>query len=169
MSFFSQSEVPPILLEAGQGQPVQGPTGQPMFIKAGSTDTHGSYAAIEYSHAAGAAGPPPHVHQEHEEAFIVIDGELTLMVGDTTVTVPRGGFALVPRGTVHQPRNDSGAATRFIFITSPPFEGFFIEMEQLLQRHNGRPPAADLIEIGRRWDCTFVDLDPQATVNMHNE
>lgn len=169
MSYFPEAIRRPIVLAAGQGQEIQGPTGQPMFIKANSADTHGAYAAIEYCHAPGAVGPPAHVHHEHEEAFLVIEGELTLLIGDTTTTVGPGGFALVPRGTVHQPSNTSAAATRFLFLTSPPMEGFFVEMEELLGRTAGRPSANDLTNLGMRWDSAFVDLGPAESVVMHNE
>jgi mannose-6-phosphate isomerase-like protein (cupin superfamily) len=169
MSFFPEESRPPIVLGPDEGQPVVGPTGQPMFIKANSADTRGAYAAIEYRHAPGAAGPPAHVHHHHEEAFLVIEGELTLLLGDTTTTVGPGGFALVPRGTVHRPSNRGTTVTRFIFVTSPPMEGFFLEMQELLQRTNSRPSATDLADLGTKWDSTFVDLGPTDTVLMHNE
>ena len=169
MSFFPEGTHQPVVFGPDQGQPVIGPTGQPMFIKANSDDTHGAYAAIEYRHAPGAAGPPAHIHRDHEEAFVVIEGELTLLLGDATITVGPGGFALVPRGTVHRPSNASTAVTRFIFLTSPPMEGFFLEMQELLQRAGGRPSAADLADLGAKWDSTFVDLGTADAVLMHNE
>jgi mannose-6-phosphate isomerase-like protein (cupin superfamily) len=169
MSYIPQPSNGPIVLGPDAGQPVIGPTGLPMYIKANAADTHGAYAAIEYSHAAGAAGPPPHIHYEHEEAFLVIDGELTLLIGDDTVTIGPGGFALVPRGTVHRPSNVGLVSTRFIFFTSPPMEGFFVEMEQLLARTDGRPSATELATLGEQWDSIFVGLDPNTTVTMHNE
>lgn len=81
MSFFAGRAQEPILLAPGEGRRIVGPTGAPMIIKAGSQDTMGAYAAIESSHAAATAGPPAHVHLEHEEASIVLEGELTLLVG----------------------------------------------------------------------------------------
>jgi mannose-6-phosphate isomerase-like protein (cupin superfamily) len=166
MSYIART---PLVLNPDGGQPVLGPTGMPMFIKAGGPDTHDAYALIEYSHAAGAAGPPAHIHYEHEEAFYVVEGELTLLIGDQTVVVPAGGFALVPRGTVHRPSNSGAVATRFLFITSPPMEGFFVEMEKLLGDSGGHPSVEALTEVGRKWDSIFVGLDPSGPVAMHNE
>ena len=85
------------------GMVIPGPTGQRMIVKVSGTASRGAYSLIEYSHSPGAPGPPPHVHREHEEAFFVLEGQLTLAVGPDTITVPTGQAAVVPRGQVHQP------------------------------------------------------------------
>jgi mannose-6-phosphate isomerase-like protein (cupin superfamily) len=169
MSFISGPARTPVVLAPDGGQPVLGPTGQPMIIKAGAADSEGAYSVIEYSHAPGAAGPPPHIHYEHEEAFYVVEGELTLQLGDESVVVGAGGFAMVPRGTVHRPSNTSAEPVRFLFISSPPMEQFFLELEKLLDETDGRPTAAQLLDLGREWDSIFVGLDRDGDVAMHNE
>jgi mannose-6-phosphate isomerase-like protein (cupin superfamily) len=159
----------PVVLAAGDGQQILGPTGQPMIVKADKTSTAGAYALIEYSHAAGAPGPPAHIHREHEEAFYVIEGALTLLIGEETVTVEAGGFAIVPRGVKHSPGNSGTAPVRFFFITSPPMEDFFIEMSALMTATNGKPTPAQLRDIGERHDSYFVDLPADGPVAMFNE
>lgn len=110
-----------------------------MAVKIDGTATGGAYSLIEYAHAAGAPGPPPHVHREHEEAFRVLDGELTLDVGDRTLTLGPGDYAVVPRGMEHRPYNVSDAEVRFLFITSPALDGFFAEMADLNAATGGSP------------------------------
>jgi quercetin dioxygenase-like cupin family protein len=44
-------------------------------------DTGGRYGAVEYEAPPGHQ-PPPHVHRDDDEGFYVIEGELTLWVGD---------------------------------------------------------------------------------------
>jgi len=163
-------EQQPSVIGAGEGRVIVGPTGPPMIIKAGSADTHDAYALIEYSHAAGAEGPTAHVRHEHEEAFYVIDGQLTLEVDGRIVTVETGGFAVVPRGAVHRPSNRSDRPVRFFFIASPAADGFFVEMGQLATATGGRPSGAQLREIGDRRDTEYVDLDEHDTgVHLRNE
>ena len=159
----------PIVLAAGGGRAIVGPTGQPMIVKADGESTAGAYALIEYSHAAGAPGPPVHVHYEHEEAFYVLDGALTLLLGEETVTVEAGGFAVVPRGVRHCPSNSGVVPVRFFFITSPPLDQFFVEMNELLTATGGRPSPAQLRDIGERHDSHFVDLPADGQIVMHNE
>jgi quercetin dioxygenase-like cupin family protein len=52
---------------------------------------------------AGSPGPRPHIHRDHEEAFYVLEGELTVRVGTRTITAPAGSFVMVPRDVTHNP------------------------------------------------------------------
>src|ERR1700742_2849836 len=136
----------PTVVAAGQGRQFAGPTGAPMTVKIDGTVTGGAYSLIEYSHAAGAPGPPPHVHERHEEAFRVLEGELSLDVDARTITLGPGEYAVVPRGAVHRPYNAGPVEVRFLFITSPALDGFFLEMADLNAATNGNPPAQALRE-----------------------
>jgi len=63
------------------------------------------------------AGPPPNIHYQQEEAFYVLEGTFSLLIGDKTVTGLPGSFVLVPRGTLHTFKN-TGAETGKILITN---------------------------------------------------
>ena len=111
----------------------------------------------------------PHIHHHHEEAFYVLDGELTLLIAEETLTVGTGGFALVPRGAVHRPSNAGTEPVHFFFITSGAIDGFFVEMSEKLSAAKGRLPVDELVEIGARWDTEYVGLPAAGPVTMHNE
>ncbi|MFF4991610.1 cupin domain-containing protein [Streptosporangium saharense] len=55
-----------------------------------------------------------HVHNETDEFFLVLDGELHIGLreptGERTVRLPRGAVFTVPRGTEHRPSAPTGAA-----------------------------------------------------------
>jgi mannose-6-phosphate isomerase-like protein (cupin superfamily) len=159
----------PGAVAATSGMVIAGPTGQRMTVKISGVASRGAYSLIEYSHAAGAEGPPAHVHRQHEEAFYVIDGELTLAIGTAAITVRAGESAVVPRGAVHQPSNTSGRPVRFVFLSSPPMDDFFAELAELVARSGGQPPAAQLRQLGDRHDSIFADLPAAGTVGMRNE
>ncbi|MFE2925012.1 cupin domain-containing protein [Streptomyces goshikiensis] len=148
----------PVVIAASQGRQFRGPTGRPMTVKIDGDVTGGAYSVIEYSHAPGTEGPPPHVHERHEEAFRVLEGELTLDVDERTLVLGQGDYAVVPRGAVHRPYNTGPVEVRFLFITSPALDGFFAEMADLNARTHGKPTTGQLRELGERWDCVFTNL-----------
>lgn len=44
-----------------------------------------------------------HSHDDADETFIVIDGELTIQFRDKTVSLKKGDMIVVPRGVEHKP------------------------------------------------------------------
>ena len=77
---------------------------------------------------AGSPGPLPHLHRNHEETFYVLEGELTVRVGERRITAPVGSFVVIPRGVVHQPSNPGTEPTRVLLIFFPSgMEHFFEE------------------------------------------
>ena len=68
--------------------------------------------------APGAApAPPPHVHAEHTEAFLVLDGALRLLVEDSETVAGAGTLVVVPPGVVHTFRAEGAA--RFLDLHTP--------------------------------------------------
>jgi len=78
------------------------------------TITHARYAAEELV-------ARPHVHDEHTDAFYVLEGELTFEIGreTETLTVSSGGFVAVPPGVVHSFRTSGDRATRWVTLHAP--------------------------------------------------
>ncbi len=55
-----------------------------------------------------------HAHDDTDEAFIVIDGELRIEFRDGAVTLAAGEMYVVPRGVEHRPR--AARETRLLLI-----------------------------------------------------
>jgi quercetin dioxygenase-like cupin family protein len=87
-----------------------------ILLRAEQTD--GATAVIESTVPPRAPGPPWHKHDFHE-AFYVLDGELTIQVGDELHVATQGELAIAPRGIPHTLANESEAPTRFLIICSP--------------------------------------------------
>jgi quercetin dioxygenase-like cupin family protein len=47
------------------------------------------------------SGPPLHVHKDQDDTFFVLDGVLTVQVGDDVFELRPGDFATVPPGIPH--------------------------------------------------------------------
>ncbi|MDL4813713.1 cupin domain-containing protein [Actinomadura opuntiae] len=55
-----------------------------------------------------------HAHDDTDEFFLVLDGELTIALrddqGERAVTLPKGAVFVVPRGVEHKPSAPGGAS-----------------------------------------------------------
>ena len=71
--------------------------GQLMTVRATGRETDGRLAAIEILAPRG-TGAPPHVHRREDEWFYVLDGVVTVRVGDTVRHCEPGSLVDMPRG-----------------------------------------------------------------------
>jgi mannose-6-phosphate isomerase-like protein (cupin superfamily) len=69
--------------------------------------------------APGRHGPAAHVHDEEDDAFFVLDGELVFVLGDDEVVATAGTFVLVPPGVEHTFVNRSAGPARILNIHAP--------------------------------------------------
>jgi mannose-6-phosphate isomerase-like protein (cupin superfamily) len=60
-----------------------------------------------------------HVHSEEDDAFYIIEGEMTFTFGDGSAQAPPGTFVLVPPGVEHGFRNDGSVPVRMFNIHAP--------------------------------------------------
>jgi mannose-6-phosphate isomerase-like protein (cupin superfamily) len=51
-----------------------------------------------------------HTHDEQDEMFLVLAGELTIRMRDRDVSLAEGDMFVVPRGVEHCPRSERGAS-----------------------------------------------------------
>jgi mannose-6-phosphate isomerase-like protein (cupin superfamily) len=72
-------------------------------------------------YVAGEHGPDLHVHREHTDAFYVLEGELTFVVGPEAerVLARAGAFVAVPPNVVHTFINSSSADTTWLNFHAP--------------------------------------------------
>jgi quercetin dioxygenase-like cupin family protein len=73
----------------------------------------------EFDYGPGQRGASPHVHREHADAFLVVEGELEITFEDGPLRAPAGTFVLVPPDVVHSFDNTSDAAARFFNVHAP--------------------------------------------------
>jgi mannose-6-phosphate isomerase-like protein (cupin superfamily) len=77
-----------------------GPVTGRYTIKATGAQTHGDLVQLLIRDCAGAA-TPLHVHHDTDETFYVIEGALTVVIGDERFEARAGDFVLAPRGVPH--------------------------------------------------------------------
>ena len=62
----------------------------------------------------GRNGPPAHMHDGEDDAFYMVEGELTFILGGSEVIAGPGTFVLVPPGVIHTFANRGEVPARFL-------------------------------------------------------
>jgi quercetin dioxygenase-like cupin family protein len=102
--------------------------GDKYVLLATGEQTGGSYCLAEAIVPPG-GGPPPHYHTREEEAFYVLEGQITFTVDGEIVVGSPGTFVQIPRGTPHAFKNESVGPARMLIQCSPPgFDKFIAEI-----------------------------------------
>jgi quercetin dioxygenase-like cupin family protein len=92
-----------------------------VHVSAAQTDD--AFTLIEMVAPAGDQ-TPLHVHRDSDEAFYVLEGEITLWVGEETYVLGPGDSAFAPRGVPHTLRHGDPGARSLVASTPASFEAF---------------------------------------------
>ena len=114
--------------------------GSVLSLKITGEQPRGGLTILEGALESG--GPPLHVHDDEDEAVVVLEGELTYQVGDERGVLTTGGFLWFPRQVPHAVANLSGTPARFLTIATPSgIEDFFrAQRDYLSSLPPGTPP-----------------------------
>lgn len=100
--------------------------GSLMTFLATGEDTRGQFALIEAAMRRGNV-PPPHIHHREDEIFYVLEGEITVSVGDRTIRGTSGTMIFLPRDVRHSFTIESEQSRMLILVTPAGFDGWFRE------------------------------------------
>jgi mannose-6-phosphate isomerase-like protein (cupin superfamily) len=98
-------------------------------VRAAHADGSDGISVLE-SVAREGDSPPLHVHETEDEVFHILEGELTLRVGDEDLSIGPGRTAVAPKGVPHTYRVQSHQA-RWLVVTR---HGDFERMVRALSR-----------------------------------
>jgi quercetin dioxygenase-like cupin family protein len=133
-------EIQPQVIARGDGAPMWF-LGALTFITATAETTRGAFGLLEQVIPAG-FGSPFHVHHAEDEAFYVLEGQLTFFSQGKKSQVGPGGYIFGPRDIPHGFRVDGTTPARVLLLTTPAggFENFVREMSE--PAHNSNEPPA---------------------------
>ena len=114
--------------------------GQLMSALAEGGDTGGRLTVFEILFPPD-SGPPLHVHEREDEAFYVIEGGLSVRMGDEEFEAPAGSFTFQPRGIPHTFRSSSEGARVLLLVVPSGLEGFFRALSRPAEAMTLPPPA----------------------------
>ena len=130
-------------------------------IKATSEQTAGRFTAVEFVTPKGFASPL-HVHQDKDEIFLVLAGNVRFQLGQEVIQGVPGSLVYGPHGVNHGFHCDTQDARLLLLFGPAGAERFFREAGKPALSH-GLPPAGEqfldrdtLIEIAKRHGQDFV-------------
>lgn len=137
----------PFLLGPGEGEAVADREERWVAIKA----SHDLLDVTESCYAPGERGPDAHVHRHHADAFYVLEGVLTLRLGEREVGASAGSYAAVPPGNVHTFSNPRQETVRLLNLMAPG--GFEQYLKDAARAAAGGPPDPKaMAETASRYD-----------------
>lgn len=127
--------------------------GDRLVFKITGAETEGAAAIVESILAPG-HGPPPHIHHNDDEIFIITKGSFQVCSGDEVKICEPGTIAMLPKGLPHRFQNIGSSEGRVLTLILPStFENFFREVHAL-------PPGTDMkkvAEIAAKYHVEFLN------------
>ena len=122
-------------------------------IKLTGEDTNGQYTLIEQKNEPG-IGIPPHVHENEDEVFQVLSGQVEMSVGDQTTTLNAGDLIFCPKGVPHSWKVVGEEKARALLSIFPAgLENMFAELAALPA---GPPDMEKVTAICGKYKLKFV-------------
>ena len=157
------------IIESKEGQFLGIAGGNYRIIISGD-QTNGSYAVIEMVVPPN-GGPPPHAHEDTQEMFYVLEGEVEFKTEHEKKTVGKDGFINIPLGgAVHCFKNQSkefarllctvvpaGLEKMFLEIGEPVAFGEFLKVPELTEERKQLLKQLDLKYNQKTYPPDFLD------------
>src|SRR6266545_1967672 len=123
-------------------------------VKAGDAETGHAFSQIETDDPRG-TGPPLHLHHNEDETFYVLEGEVTVLVGEERFDLSAGDYCFGPRETAHAyivrserarmlvTANPAGVEQAFVSLgvpvtgSEPPTDAVMPPMDELMRLFAG--------------------------------
>lgn len=135
-----------------------------------------SFAAFEAAPLPGVPGPPQHVHRAYDEAWYVMDGEMTFHLGADAHQCVAGSVVFAPRGTPHTFSTGSSPARVLVIITAQalPLRGTWPDHQHRRGARHASPPgparrAPDVQRLRPPHRARFSSWRARAPSNLRNE
>jgi mannose-6-phosphate isomerase-like protein (cupin superfamily) len=106
------------------------------------------------------AAPPLHIHHEEDETFLVLEGEMTIFVGDERIECGPGDFVFGPKGVPHAFLVRSEQAEFLVTFTPAGIENFFAEVAVPVVPGEPAPDpvAPDVEEWARKMAAYAIEI-----------
>lgn len=99
------------------------------LVKVTAADTLGRLTLVEGRMVARTPGAPAHVHDGHDETFVVLEGRLRFRIGDGFHTAVAGETVFAGRRLAHGFGNPFDEPARYMVVLTPSgYEDYFAKV-----------------------------------------
>ena len=102
------------------------PAGSPS--RSAGAETGNAFAQFEIDEPARRRDRPCHVHHNEDETFYILEGEVTMLVGDERIDLVAGDYCFAPRGVPHAYIVRSERARMLVTISPAGIEQLFVSL-----------------------------------------
>lgn len=146
--------------QPGEGQAFSA-VGDVYRTLADGAQTGGAYVLVEARVPPG-GGPPPHIHRREDEAFFILEGEITFTVGGRRIVAKPGAFLQAPRDIAHAFKNEGTVPARMLILIAPPgFEKFMQAFAHPLPSFDSPPVPVTPADIAK-----LLEVAPQFGIEI---
>lgn len=153
-----RSDPKPLIVPPGTARALEFPGHLTTVLLEGRA-TEGDVAFLEFVVPPRSFGAPPHIHQDEDEYFYVLEGEIRFLFDDRTVTATSGTVAALTRGHLHAFWNASDQPTRLSMAVAPgKFASFFDDVVMELRSSNSLEPrvvAETITRVAKAYNITI--------------
>jgi mannose-6-phosphate isomerase-like protein (cupin superfamily) len=140
---------------SGEGEELSAGPSRVLF-KAEVSDGDGTFSLTETTLAPGFPGPLPHRHERMFDSFYVLEGTLTVRLGDEEHEAGPGSYAFVPPGVAHTFSNPSGETVRMLNLQAPGGLEQYLKELAAVMKPGEQPDPAVMAGIASRYDFAPV-------------
>lgn len=137
----------------------------PVFQVVSSADMPAGVSFFRSAIPARAPGAPPHVHENEDEIYFILDGTAHFLLGDRVETAGPGDTVILPRGEFHANWNEDGTpVTSIVFVSQASrFEGFFDDVARRIMDQGITDPMQAAKVVGMTGAEYGVTIDMSKT------
>lgn len=159
----------PAIVGPGMGMPTGYPGGGTTLLFQGRAGTD-EVSVLDVVLPPHSLGAPPHLHHHEDEYFYILEGEVTMLVGQEERTAASGTHAALPRELRHGYWNGSNAPAHVLITIAPGrFGQFFLDVAEDLKKRGETDPQKIgplIVEHAKQYDCE-VYLDQVGPIIEH--
>ncbi|MCJ1245939.1 hypothetical protein MMC30_003143 [Trapelia coarctata] len=104
-------------------------------------------------------GPPQHLHQMHDETFLILSGSVRFTTGTTAYDTRTGDYIIVPPLAPHTFANETAEeATMYSTFTPAFYINYFRLLQEMVAKNGGKLRKEDGLEAMGRYATLQTEM-----------